>query len=87
MFEPNMDEYLDEEIESAKQAFETICKEWERQVGPNPTGSFRPVIRTLPRSFQKQLQQRQTLDSYPRTTPRKSNAMFLRHSQMSCCSL
>lgn len=32
MFEPNMDEYLDEEIESAKQAFETICKEWERQV-------------------------------------------------------
>ncbi|KAG8961063.1 F-box protein: endocytic membrane traffic, recycling ReCYcling 1 [Tulasnella sp. 425] len=32
MFEPNMDEYLDEEIESAKQAFETICKEWERQL-------------------------------------------------------
>ncbi|KAG8937491.1 F-box protein: endocytic membrane traffic, recycling ReCYcling 1 [Tulasnella sp. 408] len=32
MFEPNMDEYLDEEIESAKQAFEMICKEWERQL-------------------------------------------------------
>lgn len=32
MFEPNMDEYLDEEIESAKQSFETICKEWERQL-------------------------------------------------------
>ncbi|KAG2033348.1 exocyst complex component Sec10-like protein [Suillus americanus] len=30
MFEPNMDEYLDEEIESLKQAFEVICKEWAR---------------------------------------------------------
>ena len=27
-----MDEYLDEEVETAKQSFETICKEWERQV-------------------------------------------------------
>ncbi|KAG9017515.1 F-box protein: endocytic membrane traffic, recycling ReCYcling 1 [Tulasnella sp. 427] len=32
MFEPNMDEYLDEEIESAKQAFQSICKDWERQL-------------------------------------------------------
>lgn len=32
MFEPNMDEYLDEEIESLKQAFEVICKEWARSV-------------------------------------------------------
>jgi recyclin-1 len=30
MFEPNMDEYLDEEIESLKQAFEVICKAWAR---------------------------------------------------------
>ncbi|KAG0696196.1 exocyst complex component Sec10-like protein [Suillus ampliporus] len=30
MFEPNMDEYLDEEVESLKQAFEVICKEWDR---------------------------------------------------------
>ncbi|KAG2339127.1 hypothetical protein BDR05DRAFT_984500 [Suillus weaverae] len=30
MFESNMDEYLDEEIESLKQAFEVICKEWAR---------------------------------------------------------
>lgn len=30
MFESNMDEYLDEEIESLKQAFELICKEWAR---------------------------------------------------------
>ena len=32
MFEPNMDEYLDEEIESVKQALETICRDWERKV-------------------------------------------------------
>lgn len=32
MFESNMDEYLDEEIESLKQAFELICKEWARSV-------------------------------------------------------
>ena len=32
MFEPNMDEYLDEEVETAKQTFETICKEWDHQV-------------------------------------------------------
>ncbi|KAG8908302.1 F-box protein: endocytic membrane traffic, recycling ReCYcling 1 [Tulasnella sp. 403] len=31
MFEPNMDEYLDEEVESIKQSLETICKEWEKQ--------------------------------------------------------
>jgi recyclin-1 len=33
MFEINMDEYLDEEVESVKQAFEVTCKEWDRQVG------------------------------------------------------
>ncbi|OAX38844.1 hypothetical protein K503DRAFT_717551 [Rhizopogon vinicolor AM-OR11-026] len=30
MFESHMDEYLDEEIESLKQAFEVVCKEWDR---------------------------------------------------------
>ncbi|KAG9218157.1 hypothetical protein CCMSSC00406_0008096 [Pleurotus cornucopiae] len=30
MFEPNMDEYLDEEVESTKHAFEVICKAWEK---------------------------------------------------------
>lgn len=33
MFEINMDEYLDEEVESVKQALDVICKGWERQVG------------------------------------------------------
>jgi recyclin-1 len=32
MFETNMDEYLDEEIESVKHRFDTICRSWERSV-------------------------------------------------------
>lgn len=32
MFEPNMDEYLDEEVEVLKQAFEMTCRTWEKQV-------------------------------------------------------
>ncbi|KAF7297818.1 hypothetical protein MKEN_01405500 [Mycena kentingensis (nom. inval.)] len=32
MFEINMDEYLDEEVESVKQAFEVTCKTWDRQM-------------------------------------------------------
>lgn len=32
MFEPNMDEYLDEEIDSLKQTFEQTCKDWEKKV-------------------------------------------------------
>ena len=32
MFETNMDEYLDEEVESLKQVFEAICTGWDRQV-------------------------------------------------------
>lgn len=41
MFEQHMDEYLDEEIESLKQAFELVCKEWDKSVRnsfPNPNG-------------------------------------------------
>ena len=33
MFEPNMDEYLDEEVEFVKQSFEMTCRSWEKQVG------------------------------------------------------
>lgn len=32
MFEVNMDEYLDEEVESVKLAFDVVCKGWEREV-------------------------------------------------------
>ena len=31
MFEQNMDEYLDEEVESLKQAFELINRGWEKK--------------------------------------------------------
>ena len=32
MFEPHMDEYLDEEIEAVKRNFDSVCKGWEAQV-------------------------------------------------------
>jgi recyclin-1 len=32
MFEINMDEYLDEEVEAVKLAFGVICKGWDRDV-------------------------------------------------------
>jgi hypothetical protein len=31
MFEAHMDEYLDEEIEWVKNAFEVICKGWDQE--------------------------------------------------------
>ncbi|KAJ3716502.1 exocyst complex component Sec10-like protein [Lentinula raphanica] len=37
MFEPNMDEYLDEETEAIKPAFEAICKDWDRQASERQT--------------------------------------------------
>lgn len=36
MFETNMDEYLDEEIESLRLALDAICRDWERKVGIHP---------------------------------------------------
>jgi len=36
MFEQNMDEYLDEEVESVKAALEVICRGWERKVAISP---------------------------------------------------
>ena len=32
MFEPHMDDYLDDELDELKQVFEDICKEWERSL-------------------------------------------------------
>jgi hypothetical protein len=32
MFEPHMDEYLDEEVEFAKRRFDSICRAWDAQV-------------------------------------------------------
>lgn len=39
MFEFNMDEYLDEEIDWVKDAMAKICKEWDQQV--RRSSSFR----------------------------------------------
>lgn len=33
MFEQNMDEYLDEEVEHVKRILDQICKNWEQDVG------------------------------------------------------
>ena len=32
MFETNMDEYLDEEVEYVKHCFEMTCRSWEKTV-------------------------------------------------------
>ncbi|KAL0960308.1 hypothetical protein HGRIS_011934 [Hohenbuehelia grisea] len=45
MFEANMDEYLDEEVDSIKHTFEVICKGWDKEVRPYP------FISTLAHSF------------------------------------
>jgi len=37
MFEPNMDEYLDEEVEFVKQCFEMTCRGWENQLSHSAT--------------------------------------------------
>ncbi|KAJ7366617.1 exocyst complex component Sec10-like protein [Mycena albidolilacea] len=37
MFEINMDEYLDEEVESVKQAFEITCRGWDKQMAEQAT--------------------------------------------------
>ncbi|KAG9099335.1 F-box protein: endocytic membrane traffic, recycling ReCYcling 1 [Ceratobasidium sp. UAMH 11750] len=40
MFEEHMDEYLDEEVEVAKIAFDGICKDWERKLDAQTTRSI-----------------------------------------------
>ena len=35
MFEINMDEYLDEEVEYLKLTFDAICREWNKKVFTN----------------------------------------------------
>ncbi|EGN91831.1 hypothetical protein SERLA73DRAFT_127958 [Serpula lacrymans var. lacrymans S7.3] len=37
MYEVNMDEYLDEEVESLKQIFEVICRRWENTISGQAT--------------------------------------------------
>ncbi|KAG9104359.1 F-box protein: endocytic membrane traffic, recycling ReCYcling 1 [Ceratobasidium sp. 392] len=40
MYEEHMDEYLDEEIEVSKIAFDQICKDWERKLDAQTTRSI-----------------------------------------------
>lgn len=51
MFEVNMDEYLDEEVESVKLAFDVICKDWEREVSLFTW--FYSILSNLPASKQQ----------------------------------
>ncbi|KAJ3553273.1 hypothetical protein NP233_g12683 [Leucocoprinus birnbaumii] len=39
MFEVNMDEYLDEEVEYLKLVFDSICKSWDRQMAEKATSN------------------------------------------------
>lgn len=43
MFEPNMDEYLDEEIDSLKQSFGHTYRDWEKKVSFVPPHDSYPV--------------------------------------------
>ncbi|KAI0267323.1 exocyst complex component Sec10-like protein [Gloeopeniophorella convolvens] len=51
MFEPNMDEYLDEEIDSLKQNFEQICRDWEKQTQTSLPTDASPLLATQQPSF------------------------------------
>ena len=47
MFEENMDEYLDEEIESLRNALELICRGWDKKVSgfvSNPPDGPKPMF-------------------------------------------
>ncbi|KAI1790025.1 exocyst complex component Sec10-like protein [Ganoderma leucocontextum] len=43
MFEPNMDEYLDEEVEYVKHSFEMTCRSWERQLSEHRVAAGTPA--------------------------------------------
>lgn len=40
MFEQNMDEYLEEEIDHLKATLEAICAQWDRKVLHSPVSPF-----------------------------------------------
>lgn len=48
MFEPNMTDYLDDEMEELKRAFEVICKDWERSVSRTASSMVRIHIHISP---------------------------------------
>ncbi|KAH9968027.1 exocyst complex component Sec10-like protein, partial [Russula dissimulans] len=48
MFEPNMDEYLDEEIDFLKQNFEQTCRDWEKKTSLPHTDAPPPITTQRP---------------------------------------
>ena len=87
MFETNMDEYLDEEVEYVKQCFETICRSWEKNVCVTLSLSCKPDIKSICSSRSKLLflqPHRNKHDSSVHTIPRWSSATCSRRLQMYC---
>jgi hypothetical protein len=93
MFEPNMDEYLDEEVETLKQVFEDICTGWDREVqyilvfrslSINPPTSSIYIMQPNP---MRNTNTNNNLGSSPPKIQLKSNEMFLHHLHPYCYCL
>ncbi len=88
MFETNMDEYLDEEVESVKIAFDVICKGWDQEVSLSTQLSaliFIFLLSIRPRMQTPSQQMGLGNSSLPRTQPCLS-ATFSRHLLTFFCS-
>jgi len=64
MFEINMDEYLDEEAESLKQAFEIIIRTWSKSNSPTTTSPPTPTSTRFLGSHNPALVKRNLLASF-----------------------
>ncbi|KAF8452346.1 exocyst complex component Sec10-domain-containing protein [Boletus edulis BED1] len=67
MFEPNMDDYLDDEMDELKRALEMICKDWERSVTLDRSQSQTQAVQTQTRFLDSQnpaLMKRNVLASF-----------------------
>ena len=88
MFEAHMDEYLDEEIEWAKRAFDGICKDWDQDASLFTIQCVRRdfLIFLLHRYRHHHLLQLRDLRvSWLRTIRPWLSAMFLHRSPIYCC--
>jgi recyclin-1 len=86
MFETNMDEYLDEEVESLKQVFDVICTGWDREVSASillqyytPTSLF-SIYKKQPNPTNNN---NNSLASLLPRIQLRSKGMFLHHSHPS----
>ena len=85
MFEAHMDEYLDEETEWVKHAFDVICKGWDQEASlfRDSVSSSLPLFHRYRHHLLLQL--RDLRGSWLRTIRPWLSAMFLRHSPIYCC--